>query len=120
MPSLIAPYTLPSENTTESQISKNFSQVYILMGKAPYSRNTEKQLFLKIKVYHVKGFKGFTIKIKVLKVFGKQPATGNSTEETNMISHLVLLRVTTVVLLGVPLAINMLRNKLELRIKLID
>ena len=49
-----SPYTLPAENTTESEISKNFSQVYILMGKAPYSRNTEKQLFLKIKVCHVK------------------------------------------------------------------
>ena len=39
MPSLIAPYTLPSENTTEAQLSQNFSQMYILMGKALYSRN---------------------------------------------------------------------------------
>ena len=39
MPSLIAPYTLLSENTTEAQLSKNFSQMYILMGKALYSRN---------------------------------------------------------------------------------
>ena len=36
MPSLIA---LPSENTTEAQLSQNFSQMYILMGKALYSRN---------------------------------------------------------------------------------
>ena len=39
MPSLIAPYTLPSENTTEVQLSQNFFQMYILMGKALYSRN---------------------------------------------------------------------------------
>ena len=39
MPSLIAPYTLPSENTTEAQMSQNFSQMYILIGKALYSRN---------------------------------------------------------------------------------
>ena len=39
MPSLIAPYTLPSENTTEAQLSQNFSQISILMGKALYSRN---------------------------------------------------------------------------------
>ena len=39
MPSLIAPYTLPSENTTEAQLFQNFSQMYILMGKALYSRN---------------------------------------------------------------------------------
>ena len=39
MPSLVAPYTLPSENTTEAQLSQNFSQMYILMGKALYSRN---------------------------------------------------------------------------------
>ena len=39
MPSLIAPYTLPSENTTEAQLSQNFSQMYILMGKVLYSRN---------------------------------------------------------------------------------
>ena len=39
MPSLIAPYTLPSENTTEAQLSQNFSRMYILMGKALYSRN---------------------------------------------------------------------------------
>ena len=39
MPRLIAPYTLPSENTTEAQLSQNFSQMYILMGKALYSRN---------------------------------------------------------------------------------
>ena len=39
MPSLIAPYTLPSEYTTEAQLSQNFSQMYILMGKALYSRN---------------------------------------------------------------------------------
>ena len=39
MPSLIAPYTLPSQNTTEAQLSQNFSQMYIIMGKALYSRN---------------------------------------------------------------------------------
>ena len=39
MPSLITPYTLPSENTTEAQLSQNFSQMYILMGKAQNSRN---------------------------------------------------------------------------------
>ena len=39
MPSLIAPYTLPSKNTTEAQLSQNFSQMYILMGNALYSRN---------------------------------------------------------------------------------
>ena len=39
MPSLVAPYTLPSENTTEAQLSQNFSQMYILIGKALYSRN---------------------------------------------------------------------------------
>ena len=39
MPSPIAPYTLPSENTTEAQLSQNFFQMYILMGKALYSRN---------------------------------------------------------------------------------
>ena len=39
MPSLIAPYTLPSENTTEGQLYQNFSQMYILMGKVLYRRN---------------------------------------------------------------------------------
>ena len=39
MVSLIAPYTLPSENATEVQLSQNFSQMYILMSKAQYSRN---------------------------------------------------------------------------------
>ena len=39
MPSPIAPYMLPSENTTEAQLSQNFFQTYILMGKALYSRN---------------------------------------------------------------------------------
>ena len=39
MPSPIAPYMLPSENTTEAQLSQNFSQMYILMGKALCSRN---------------------------------------------------------------------------------
>ena len=39
MPSLIAPYTLPSENTTEAHLNHYFSQMYILMGKALYSKN---------------------------------------------------------------------------------
>ena len=39
MPSPIAPCMLPSEKTTEAQLSQNFSQMYILMGKALYSRN---------------------------------------------------------------------------------
>ena len=39
MPSRIAPYTLPSENTTEAQLSQNFSHMYTVIGKAIYSRN---------------------------------------------------------------------------------
>ena len=70
MQSLIAPHTLPSENTKESQISQNYSQVYILMGKALYSRNTEKTAFPENKGLscQLKVFKGFSEKNKGLKV----------------------------------------------------
>ena len=43
----------------------------------------------------------------------------NSTDEINMTLHLVPLEVMTV-FLKVPLVANMLRNKIELRIELID
>ena len=43
----------------------------------------------------------------------------NSTDEINVILHLALLEVM-MVLLKVPLVVNMLRNKRELRTELID
>ena len=43
----------------------------------------------------------------------------NSTDEINVILHLALLEAM-MVLLKVPLVVNMLRNKMELRTELID
>ena len=43
----------------------------------------------------------------------------NRTDKINMILHLVHLEITTV-LLKVPLVVNMLRNKMEPRMELID